>query len=176
MASAGVILICVAASERTIGEALRRSVDRWLAVLGSGVISGLILVLVSLPFAILLLAADRATAVVLALVFLPPLAWLGARLTFATWLAADGRAPIDAVRESWRMTHGQVLRVIGWRFAYGIVIALVSWALGLVLNQIALGAAINQAIALAIEFGATIALFRKVQADARRLPSATLAA
>ena len=160
------LIAATSGPEPSIGEALRRSLDRWLAVLGSGFLSGLILVFASLPLAFLLGRGGSTMDVVLVLVFVPPLLWLGARLTFATWLAADGRGPIESVRQSWQMTRGLVLRVIGWRLAYGLLIAAVGLALGLVLDRFALGTAINQGIALAIEFGATIALYRKVEADA----------
>lgn len=147
--------------EPSFGQALDVSVRRWLAILGSGLLTGALLVLAVVPAA--------AFGVLALLLSLPVFVWLFCRLAMATWLAADGRGPVESVSGSWRMTEGQVMRVFGWRFAYGIVFGIVTYVLGIVFEAFVLGVAVVQGIGLAMEFGAGVALYRKVAAAAPRL-------
>lgn len=157
----GQVWLALASStgEPTFSVAIRATMERWLAVIGAGLLTFALYVVVALP---LFLINNPAVLLVL----LPVFIYLGCRLAFATWLAADGRGPIEAIRASWSMSRGQLLRIVGWNVALGIVLAIVGLVLELVLGGSAIGAATARGVTLAIQFGAGVALFRKVQADA----------
>ena len=90
--------------------------------------------------------------------------FVGARLSMAGWLAAEGASAMDAVRGSWEMTASRLLLIIGWSFAYAIVFAVVGGLIGIVLNLIQLiGPALSATLSAAFGFGAGVTLFRKVK-------------
>ena len=154
----------------TIGETLRLSGKRWVGVLGTGLVVGLITIVAVLAGVAVLALLNRVSpalafgaAIGLVIVFI----YFVARMYMASWLAADGGGVMDSVRGSWRMTEGQVLRIIGWSFVYGLLFAIVAAALGAVLGSVPLvGAGIGQGLSLALGYGAGVALYRKTQAMA----------
>ena len=154
----------------TIGETLRLAGRRWSSVVGVSLLVGCIsigLVVVAVVGLVVLARFSEAiafgVAVGLVIVFL----WLVARLAMATWLAADGGGAIASIREAWRISEGQVLRILGWSFAYGLLIALLAGALGLALGRLPLiGAGIAQGLSLALTYAAAVTLFRRTQASA----------
>lgn len=151
------LVLATSTGEPTIRAALARTLERWLAVLVAGISIGLLGIAVALP---LLLVVGRAAVVVL----VPILIYFGARLSLATWLAADSRGPVAAIRESWAISRGNVLQIVVWNVALGAIIFVISGAMALVLGDFALGVAILQGITVAIEFGVGVALYRNIQA------------
>jgi hypothetical protein len=60
------------------------------------------------------------------------LIWVGVRLIFATLAVFDGYGPLDALSESWALSHRSVMRLLGW----GIVAGLLAIAFGLLTNAL----------------------------------------
>jgi hypothetical protein len=157
----------------TIGETLRLAGRRWTGVGGVSLLVGCIsigLVVVAVVGIVVLTRFSEAIAFGVAVGLVIVFVWLIARLAMATWLAADGRGAIASIREAWRISEGQVLRIVGWSFAYGLLIALLAGALGLALGRLPLiGAGIAQGLSLALTYGAAVTLFRRTEAGAAPL-------
>ena len=154
----------------TFGETLGLARKRWAGVLGTGLVVGAI-TLVAVVVGVLLLAllaqVSSAVAFGVAIGLVVLFVYFVARLYMASWLAADGLGVRASIRTSWRITEGQVLRIVGWSFVYGLLFAIVAAALGVVLGRVPLiGAGIGQGLSLALGYGAGVALYRKTQAAA----------
>jgi hypothetical protein len=159
----------------TIQEAFARVAQRWVAILGAGlVVAG-----VGLGFFIvggILVAALGAVGVLLFLVAIVASIYVGARLSLAGWLAADGAAAMDAVRASWEVTASKVVMIIGWSLAAGIVFGIVGAVIGAVLGFIpVIGTALATAIGSAFGFGSSVTIYRKVTATPEAAPAAPMA-
>lgn len=154
----------------TIGETLRLAGQRWVGVLGAGLVVGAITltaVAVGVLFLAVLSQVSAAVAFGVAVGLIIVFIYFVARLYMASWLAADGLGVGASIRTSWRITEGQVLRIVGWTFIYGLLFALVAGALGVVLGRVPyIGAGISQGVTLALGYGAGVALYRKTQASA----------
>jgi hypothetical protein len=144
---------------------------RWIGVIGTGIVIALIgiglivatLIVSGLAFAIV---GNLGVLVLVALVVVD--AWVGARLSMAGWLAADGLAVMDAINGSWQITKNNLLRIIGWGLAYGIVYAIVGGILGAILSFVpVLGGGVTEAVTTALGYGAGVTLYRRTQAAAR---------
>jgi hypothetical protein len=154
----------------TIGETLRLAGRRWVGVLGTGLVVGLITIAAVIAGVVVLGLLSQISAAIgfgvaigLGIVFI----YFVARLYMASWLAADGVSVMGSVQGSWRMTEGQVLRILGWSIVYGLLFALVAAAAGAVLGLVPLiGGGIAQGLSLALGYGAGVALYRKTQANA----------
>ena len=153
------LVLASSIGEPSFRTAIERTLDRMLAVLAAGLLTAILFVAIALPFLVLGFP-------VAALILVPVTIYGGSRLSFSTWLAADGRGPIAAIKESWAISRGHVLQIVGWNLAIGIVILLVSAAISIALGAAGFGGAIAQGITVAIDFGASIALLRSVQSKA----------
>ena len=155
MASAG--------EEPTMQAAFARVGQRWMSVLGAGGIVGVAVLGIMLVGGIVgaLLGALWVLVVLAAAVVT---IYVGARLSLAGWLAADGAAAMEAVQTSWAMTQGRLLLLIGWGFAFVIVFGIVGAILGAILGLIPLiGGALTQTAVSAFGFGAGVSLYRKIK-------------
>jgi hypothetical protein len=153
------LVLATSTGEPTVRAALARTLDRWLALVGAGLVIGLLGIAVSVP---LLLVVGRAAVVLL----VPFLVYFGSRLSLATWFAADGHGTVAAIRESWAVTRGRVVQIVAWNIVLGLVIGVMNALVGAVLGEFPLGVAIVQGFAVAIEFGVGVALYRNIQARA----------
>jgi hypothetical protein len=70
--------------------------------------------IIFLPIGILL-AAGLATIAIVAAIY------VGIRVIFVPIAVFDGFNPIDAIQESWRLSKGSVLRMLGWSLMAGLV-------------------------------------------------------
>jgi hypothetical protein len=147
----------------TMQVAFARVNERWMSILGAGLISagatlGIMLV------GGLLSAVLGALGILLFLVTIVVVIYVGARLSLAGWLAADGAGAMDAVRGSWELSGSKLLLIVGWVLAYGIVFAIVGGTLGAILGFIPLiGSALATTVGSAFGFGAGVTLYRKVK-------------
>jgi hypothetical protein len=148
----------------TIQEAFARVALRWVAILGAGIV----VAAVGLGFFIvggLMVVALGAVGFLLFLVAIVAAIYVGARLSLAGWLAADGAAAMDAVRASWEISASKVLLIVGWGLAAGIVFGIVGAVIGAVLGIIpVVGTALATAIGSAFGFGSGVTIYRKVTA------------
>jgi hypothetical protein len=62
-----------------------------------------------------LLAVGLITAAIVGAVY------VGIRIVFAPVAVFDGFNPIEAIQESWRLSKGSVLRMLGWGFVAGLI-------------------------------------------------------
>ena len=105
-------------------------------------------------------------ALAVAFLLMIPYAWVGARFSMASWLAADGGSIRGSLRGSWQMTRGHVLQIVGWTLATSIVFGLLTSIISSLLSVLPLiGSGIAQALDFGLTYGALVVLFRRVQAD-----------
>lgn len=147
----------------TMQAAFNRVGERWMSILGAGIIAGLatagILLLGGIIGAIL-----GAVGILVILVAAVIAIYVGARLSMAGWLAADGSAAMVAVQTSWAMTQGRLLLIVGWGLAFAIVFGIIGAIIGAILGIIPLiGPALAQTATSAFGFGAGVSLYRKVK-------------
>lgn len=147
----------------TMEAAFARVGERWMSILGAGLIAGLSTVGIFLLGGIVgAILGAAGLLVILAAVVIA--IYVGARLSMAGWLAADGAAAMEAVQTSWAMTQGRLLLIVGWGFAFAIVFGIVGAVIGAVLGLIPfVGEAITQTAISAFGFGAGVSLYRKVR-------------
>lgn len=147
----------------TIAAAFARVGLRWMSILGAGLVVGLAAVGIIIVGGIVgaLLGVLGLVLIVIATV---AAIYVGARLSMAGWLAADGAAAMEAVQTSWTMTEGKLLLIIGWGFAFAIVFGVVGAIIGAILGIIPfIGPALAQTASVAFGYGAGVTLYRKVK-------------
>jgi hypothetical protein len=153
--------------DRVIGLAAKR----WLGIIGTGITVGVISIgLLIVSFIVMALAfvalGNLGLLVLLALIVVD--IWVGARLSMAGWLAAEGLPIADSIAGSWQITRNNLLRIIGWGIGYGIVFAIVGGIVGIILSFVpVIGPGISETISLALGYGAGVTLYRRTQAAAR---------
>jgi hypothetical protein len=144
--------------------------SRWIGVIGTGIAVAVIMIVLFLGafvVAALVTSAVRALGIPAFFAALVVVAWVGARFSMAGWLAAEGLSISNSINGSWRITKGNLLRIIGWSLATGIVFGIVGLVLGAVLSFIpVVGSAIGQSLSLAFGYGAGVTLYRRTQAAA----------
>lgn len=154
----------------TVNDVVALIQQRWVGIIATGLVVGaitIVLLLVYLFVTVLSLAAVGALGLLIAVAGVVGVAWVGAKLSMAGWLAAEGANVGDAINGSWRITQNNLLRIIGWGFAYGILFGIVSSILGAVLGLIpVLGPAIAQSVGSALGYGGGVTLYRRTQAAA----------
>jgi hypothetical protein len=147
----------------TIQAAFARVGTRWMSILGAGLIAGFVGIGIMIVGGILgaILGAVGILVIVVAIV---AAIYMGARLSQAGWLAADGAAAMEAVQTSWTMTEGKLLLIIGWGIAFAIVFGIVGAVVGAILGIIPfIGPALAQTISVAFGYGSGVSLYRKVK-------------
>jgi hypothetical protein len=143
---------------------------RWIGVIGTGIVVGLISL--ALIFGLVIIgglayAALGNLGILVVLALIVVFIWVAARLSMAGWLAAEGRSISESIAGSWLITNGNLLRIIGWGIAYGIAFAIISAILGAVLSFVPyVGSGIASTVSLALGYGAGVTLFRRTQAAA----------
>lgn len=154
----------------TIQAAFARVAERWVAILGAGIVVALASLGLFVAGGIVSAAVGATVGPLGFLVFLAVIAlaiYVGARLSLSGWLAADGAAAMDAVRGSWEVSASKVLLILGWGIVAGIVFGIVGGILGAVLGVIPLiGQPIATTIGTAFGYGSGVTIFRKVTARA----------
>lgn len=149
----------------TINATFTRIGERWIGILGAGLITGAITLGIMIV-AGLLAAALGAVGALILIVAVVAAIYIGARLSMSGWLAADGAAAMDAVRGSWDLTQGKLLLIVGWGLAFAVVFGIVGAVVGAILGIVPIiGPALSQAIISAFGFGAGVSLYRKVKGD-----------
>lgn len=154
----------------TVSQTLALAARRWIGIVGASLLVGAITLGLLLLGAIIVAVLSQVSAAVgfgLGVALIIALIWFVARVYLTTWLAADGVAVMTSLRTSWRMTEGNVLRIVGWTFVYGLLFALVAAAAGVVLGRVPyVGQGVAQGLTLTLSYGAGVTLFRRTQASA----------
>ncbi len=146
-----------------IGVAFGRVAERWLNILGAGIIVGLVM-LVGMIVLGLIAAALGGVGLIVGLVGGIALIYVAIRLSLASWFAADGVGAMDAVRASWDATNRHLTVVIVWSVVIGIVVAIIGAIAGAILGLIPYaGPALASTIGSAFGFGAGVTLFHRVK-------------
>jgi hypothetical protein len=136
---------------------------RWINILGAGLIVGVIEIgaLIVLGIIAAILGGLGALLFVVGLI---AIAYVGIRLSMSGWLAADGAAPLDAVKASWALTNRHLMTIIIWSIVIGVVVAVITMVLGIVLNLVPLiGPALTGTVGTAFGFGAGATLYHRVK-------------
>ncbi|MBI2763296.1 MAG: hypothetical protein HYX54_06040 [Chloroflexi bacterium] len=148
----------------TISAAFTRVGERWVGILGAGLITGSVTLAIIIVGGIVAAILGALGALILIVAVLAAI-YIGARLSLSGWLAADGAAAVDAVKTSWAMTQGRLLLIVGWGLAFALVFGIVGAVVSAVLGIVPIvGPALAQAIVSAFGFGAGVSLYRKVKA------------
>lgn len=149
---------------------LRTAARRLPGILGTGAVVVLFSITILIPTAAAVAigaTVNAGLAILLGIAIGVIWVWLWGRISMAIWLAAEGHPVGASLRDSWRMTKGRLLLVLGWSFLYGIVAGLITGLLGAVLGLLPYtGGGVAQAISIGITTGAGVTLFRRVQAAA----------
>ncbi len=148
-----------------VKAAFTRVGERWVGMLGAGIITGGITLGIIIVGGIIaaLLGALGALVMIVAVV---AAIYIGARLSMSGWLAADGAAAMEAVNGSWALTQGKLLLIVGWGLAFAVVFGIIGFIISAVLGIVpVVGPALSQAIVSAFGFGAGVTLYRKVKGD-----------
>jgi hypothetical protein len=98
----------------------------FVAIIGLVILTAIVTVLVP-PLGAILILIEVLAAVPVAL-------YLTCRLILTDMAIFDGFGPIEGIRESWRLSNGAVLRLLGW----GVMAALITWAFGLIAGMVSL--------------------------------------
>lgn len=148
----------------TVSATFARVGERWIGVLGAGLIVGGA-VLGIMIVAGIVAALLGALGVIILIAAVVAAIYIGARLSMSGWLAADGAAAMDAVKASWALTQGKLLLIVGWGLAFALVFGIIGSIVGAILGIVPLiGPALAQAVVSAFGFGAGVSLYRKVKA------------
>lgn len=143
--------------------------SRWIGVIGTGIAVGSMLIALSIGLLFLAALAEglgRGLSVLALIPMVGIAVWVGARLSLAGWLAAEGGSILNSIGGSWRMTEGQVLRIVGWSLGYGLLFGAIGWILGELLSVVPyIGAGVTEAFSTALGFGAGVTLYRRIQAS-----------
>lgn len=154
------------ASEGTppqVSAAFGRVAERWLNILGAGLIVGVIEIGALIVIG-LVAAALGAVGAIVFLVGLVATVFVGIRLSLAGWFAADGDAAVEAVRASWDATDRHMTTVIVWSIVIGIVVGLITFVAGIVLDLVPIiGHALTSTLGSAFGFGAGVTLFHRIK-------------
>jgi len=119
---------------------LENVVVRGLLFLVAGILMGVVavvailaLIIVTVIVTVLIPPLGILLILILAFAAIPVALYLEARLILTGMAIFDGFGPIDGIKESWRLSNGAVLRLLGWgvmawliSLAFGIVAAVVS--------------------------------------------------
>ena len=143
----------------TVQAAFARVGVRWVSILGAGLIAGFVTVGIIIVGGIIGAALGGIGILVLVAAVVVGI-YVGARLSMAGWLAADGAAAMDAVQTSWAMTEGRLLMIIGWGIVYGIVFGIVGEIIKILP---VVGGVLAATATVAFGYGAGVTLYRKVK-------------
>jgi len=162
------VMATASAKMPTIGEAANTAVSRWLNVLATGILGGLLtvgIVIVGLFASVAGTAALGAEAGVgITLLASFTFVYMMLRLGQAGWFAADGMGPVDALKASWNKTLGSLWRIFGWSLGGLIVFGIIGNVLGLIAGGLGsdIGDPIKTAIGLCFTYGSGAVMYRRV--------------
>jgi hypothetical protein len=152
----------------TIGEAANVALSRWLNVLATGILGGLLtvgIVIVGL-FASVAGTAALGTEAGVGITLLASFTfvYMMLRLGQAGWFAADGMSPVDALKASWNKTLGSLWRIFGWSLGGLIVFGIIGYVLGLIVGGLGtdIGDPIKTAISLCFTYGSGAVMYRRI--------------
>jgi len=162
------VMATASAKMPTIGEAANTAVSRWLNVLATGILGGLLTVGI-LVIGLLVVVAGTASLGSQAgggifLVFCFVFAYMMLRLGQAGWFAADGMSPVDSLKASWAKTVGSLWRIFGWSLGGAIVFGIIGFVFGQIVGGLGsdIGDPIKTAIGLCFTYGSGAVMYRRV--------------
>ncbi len=162
------VMATASAKMPTIGEAANTAVSRWLNVLATGLLGGLLTVgILLVGFAVFLIGAVQLGAQAglgILLVFIFVYTYVTLRLGQAGWFAADGMGPVDALKASWAKTVGNLWRIFGWSIGGAIVFGVIGAVLGNITQALpsGIGGPVNSAISLCFTYGSGAVMYRRI--------------
>jgi len=162
------VMATASAKMPTIGEAANMAVSRWLNVLATGLLGGLLTVgILLVGFAASIagtaqLGAQAGLGIISVSGFV--YIYLMLRLGQAGWFAADGMGPVDALKSSWNKTVGNLWRIFGWSLGGAIVFGVIGAVLGNITQALPgeIGGPIDAAISLCFTYGSGAVMYRRV--------------
>lgn len=155
--------MAVAGEPPTMQAAFARVGERWMNILGAGLITGGITLGAMIVIG-LVSAALGGIGVIVFIAGVVALIYVGIRLSMSGWLAADGAGAMDAVKGSWELTNRHLMTIVVWSIVVGVVVAVITAVAGAILGLIpVIGSALTQTLASAFGFGASVTIFRRVK-------------
>jgi len=152
----------------TVQQAFSRVGDRWVSILGAGILS-LLLTVGVLVVGLVLVGGGAAAlgggpGVGLLLIFVFAYMYLQLRLGQAAWFAADGENALDALKVSWKRTEGHLWRIFGWSLGGAVIFGIIGAVLGLVVAFLPSGMStgISTGIGLCLTYGSGVVLYRRI--------------
>jgi hypothetical protein len=95
-------------------------IERGLLSLAADILIAVLIAAVTIP-AVLIAVATLPGGVLVILAWVVALVYVALALTFVSLAIFDGHGPIDGIQESWRLTRGAMLRVLGWSLMLSLV-------------------------------------------------------
>jgi hypothetical protein len=152
----------------------REVTGAWVLASGLRTLLAIFVASMALSSAALLLALLGPAGLIVVLLALPVLLYVAVRMQFWMLGVFDGLGIVGSVRESWNLTRGAVLRVIGWWAALlglSLLLSIVDGALAVILGSLPAAAAATGAV-LSTSFQAfstvVIAILYESQRQRRR--------
>ena len=167
----GLVYAVMASSSKTaptVQQAFSKVGDRWVSILGAGIMS-LLLTVGVLVLGLILVGGGAAAlgggpGVGLLLIFVFAYVYLQLRLGQAAWFAADGENALDALKVSWKRTEGHLWRIFGWSLGGAVIFGIIGAVLSLVVAFLPVGMStgISTGITLCLTYGSGVVLYRRI--------------
>ena len=167
----GLVYAVMASSSKTaptVQQAFSKVGDRWVSILGAGIMS-LLLTVGVLVLGLILVGGGAAAlgggpGVGLLLIFVFAYVYLQLRLGQAAWFAADGENALDALKVSWKRTEGHLWRIFGWSLGGAVIFGIIGAVLSLVVSFLPVGMStgISTGITLCLTYGSGVVLYRRI--------------
>ena len=167
----GLVYAVMASSSKTaptVQQAFSKVGDRWVSILGAGIMS-LLLTVGVLVLGLILVGGGAAAlgggpGVGLLLIFVFAYVYLQLRLGQAAWFAADGENALDALKVSWKQTEGHLWRIFGWSLGGAVIFGIIGAVLSLVVAFLPVGMStgISTGITLCLTYGSGVVLYRRI--------------
>ena len=167
----GLVYAVMASSSKTaptVQQAFSKVGDRWVSILGAGIMS-LLLTVGVLVLGLILVGGGAAAlgggpGVGLLLIFVFAYVYLQLRLGQAAWFAADGENALDALKVSWKRTEGHLWRIFGWSLGGAVIFGIIGAVLSLVVSFLPVGMStgVSTGITLCLTYGSGVVLYRRI--------------
>ena len=167
----GLVYAVMASSSKTaptVQQAFSKVGDRWVSILGAGIMS-LLLTVGVLVLGLILVGGGAAAlgggpGVGLLLIFVFAYVYLQLRLGQAAWFAADGENALDALKVSWKRTEGHLWRIFGWSLGGAVIFGIIGAVLSLVVAFLPVGMStgVSTGITLCLTYGSGVVLYRRI--------------
>jgi hypothetical protein len=106
-------------------------IERGLVSIAAGFLVAIAVVGVAAVLIVITVAIPP-VGILLFIAAIPVAIYLEVRIVFMSLAIFDGFGPIDGIKESWRLSDGSVMRMIGWGLMAGLIGGIIGFVAGLI--------------------------------------------